>query len=72
VLEPTTLHLHTGFQIGAVDPRVFGCFLEHIGRAVYQGVYEPDSPHADAQGFRRDVSAALARLRLTALTLRLA
>ncbi|MCC7265016.1 MAG: alpha-N-arabinofuranosidase [Candidatus Latescibacteria bacterium] len=67
MLEPTTLHLHTRFQIGEVDPRVFGGFLEHIGRAVYQGVYEPDSPHADEHGFRQDVSAALARLRLTAM-----
>lgn len=67
MLEPTTLHLHTRFQIGAVDPRVFGGFLEHIGRAVYQGVYEPDSPHADEHGFRRDVTTALARLRMTAM-----
>ena len=67
MLEPTILNLHTRFQIGEVDPRLFGGFLEHIGRAVYQGVYEPDSPHADAHGFRRDVQKVLARLRMTAM-----
>jgi alpha-N-arabinofuranosidase len=36
-----------------------------MGRAVYQGVYEPTSPHADEQGFRCDVQAALRRLDLT-------
>jgi alpha-N-arabinofuranosidase len=59
--------LHTQFQIGRVDPRIFGGFLEHIGRAVYQGVYEPESAHADADGFRADVLTALRRLQMTAL-----
>ena len=31
----------------AMDPRVMGAFLEHLGRAIYGGVYEPDSPLAD-------------------------
>ncbi len=42
-MNPTTIALHTKFQIGAVDPRIFGGFLEHMGRAVYEGVYDPDS-----------------------------
>jgi alpha-N-arabinofuranosidase len=37
-LKRTTLHLHTGFRIAEVDPRIFGGFLEHMGRAVYGGV----------------------------------
>ena len=41
-MQPTTLTLHTAYQIGEVDPRIFGGFLEHMGRAVYQGVYEPE------------------------------
>ena len=42
---------------GAVDldRRVLGSFLEHLGRAVYTGVYQPGSPLADAKGFRTDV-----------------
>lgn len=66
-MDATTIHLHTRYQIGQVDPRIFGGFLEHIGRAVYQGVYEPESPHADADGFRGDVMNALQRLRMTAM-----
>ena len=46
-MQTTTITLHTGFQIGAVDPRIFGGFLEHMGRAVYEGVYDPTAPHAD-------------------------
>ncbi|NLC54243.1 MAG: alpha-N-arabinofuranosidase [Firmicutes bacterium] len=43
------------YSIGDVDPRLFGSFIEHLGRAVYTGIYEPGHPTADAQGFRRDV-----------------
>lgn len=66
-MRPTTIHLHTKYRIGRVDPRLFGGFLEHIGRAVYQGVYEPDSSHADDDGFRTDVLDALRRLDMTAM-----
>ncbi len=63
----STVHLHSRHQVGAVDPRVFGGFLEHIGRAVYEGVYEPGSRHADEHGCRGDVLAALKRLDMTAM-----
>ncbi len=58
----TTIHLHTRHQIGTVDPRIFGGFLEHMGRAVYEGVYDPESPLADADGWRSDVLEKLAGL----------
>jgi alpha-N-arabinofuranosidase len=38
-----------------LDRRLLGSFLEHLGRAVYSGVYQPDSPLADDMGFRSDV-----------------
>ncbi|MCX6027908.1 MAG: alpha-N-arabinofuranosidase [Chloroflexi bacterium] len=66
-MEITTIHLHTRFQVGPVDPRIFGGFLEHMGRAVYEGVYDPQSRHADPDGFRSDVLAALRRLDMTAM-----
>jgi alpha-N-arabinofuranosidase len=66
-MQPTTLTLHTAYQIGEVDPRIFGGFLEHMGRAVYQGVYDPKSAHADAEGFRKDVLAALEPLSMTVM-----
>ncbi len=66
-MHPTTLTLHTQFRVGRVDPRIFGGFLEHMGRAVYQGVYDPESAHADADGLRSDVLGALREMQLTAL-----
>jgi alpha-N-arabinofuranosidase len=66
-MEPTTLTLHTAYRIGEVDPRIFGGFLEHMGRAVYQGVYDPSSAQADAEGFRKDVLAALEPLSMTVM-----
>ena len=41
--------------LGEIDPNLYGSFLEHLGRAIYEGVYEPGSKHADANGFRTDV-----------------
>lgn len=46
---------HTDFVIGEIDARLYGSFIEHLGRAVYSGIYEPDHPSADAKGFRTDV-----------------
>jgi alpha-N-arabinofuranosidase len=43
------------FPIGEIDRRLFGSFVEHIGRCVYGGIFEPGHPDADAHGFRRDV-----------------
>jgi len=63
-MQETTITLHTAFGIGEVDPRIFGGFLEHMGRCVYEGVFEPESSHADQHGFRRDVLAALERLEM--------
>lgn len=66
-MKDTTINLHSSFQIGLVDPRIFGGFLEHMGRAVYQGVYDPDCAHADEDGFRTDVLKALERLQYSVM-----
>ncbi|MGO8756813.1 MAG: alpha-N-arabinofuranosidase [Terracidiphilus sp.] len=42
-------------RIAPISPKLFGSFLEHLGRAIYQGIYEPGSKFADANGFRTDV-----------------
>jgi alpha-N-arabinofuranosidase len=47
---------------GEFDRRLLGSFLEHLGRAIYTGVYEPGSPLADANGFRTDVARAVTEL----------
>src|SRR5271157_2888635 len=41
--------------ISTLDRNIFGSFIEHLGRAVYEGIYEPGSKFADANGFRTDV-----------------
>ena len=54
-MKPATIILHREFTIGEVDNRLYGAFIEHLGRAIYGGLYEPDHPSADGDGFRRDV-----------------
>jgi alpha-N-arabinofuranosidase len=44
------------FTVAPVDPRLYGSFVEHMGRCVYTGIYEPGHPEADDAGFRRDVA----------------
>ena len=50
--------------IAPVDPRLYGSFLEHLGRAIYGGIYEPGHPTADDMGFRQDVLALVKQLRV--------
>lgn len=66
-MNTTRISLHPDFTIAPVDQRLFGGFLEHLGRAVYQGIYQPESIHADEHGFRKDVLEALKPLRLTTM-----
>ena len=51
--------------IGPLDPRIFGGLIEHVGRAVYGGIYEPGHPTADADGWRHDVAALVRELGVT-------
>lgn len=51
--------------VGPLDPRLFGSFVEHMGRCVYTGIYEPRHPQADEHGFRRDVQAMVRDLGVT-------
>ena len=43
------------FVVGPINRRLFGSFVEHLGRCVYDGIYEPGHPQSDENGFRRDV-----------------
>ncbi len=55
------------FTIGNVDKRMYSSFLEHVGRAIYGGIYEPENPTADEHGFRRDVMQAVKELNISAI-----
>ena len=50
-----TVKVNANFPIGEIDPRIYSGFVEHLGRAVYEGIYQPDHPTADEDGFRQDV-----------------
>lgn len=56
--------VNKAFTISKIDPRVYGTFLEHMGRAIYSGIYEPDHAIvADKNGFREDVKALVRELK---------
>lgn len=46
---------HKDYTVAEIDPRLYGSFIEHLGRAVYSGIYEPGHPNADKDGWREDV-----------------
>ncbi|MFI6070343.1 alpha-N-arabinofuranosidase [Actinoplanes sp. NPDC051343] len=54
-MHSASLIVDPAFRVGAVDPRLYGSFVEHLGRCVYGGIFEPDHPSADGDGFRPDV-----------------
>jgi alpha-N-arabinofuranosidase len=58
------LTLHKEFAIGQVDKRIYGSFIEHLGRAVYNGIYEPGHAEADDKGFRKDVIKLVKELKV--------
>ena len=62
--KKATMILDKDFRIGGVDPRLYGSFIEHLGRAIYGGIYEPGHAEADEQGFRKDVLALVRELQV--------
>ncbi|MFF2507741.1 alpha-N-arabinofuranosidase [Streptomyces sp. NPDC058067] len=59
--------LDPAFNVGEVNPRLFGSFVEHLGRCVYTGIYEPGHPSADEAGLRTDVLDLVRELGVTAI-----
>ena len=60
--EKAKMVVDKDYKISKVDKRVYGSFIEHLGRAVYNGIYQPDHPSADEDGFRKDVIALVKEL----------
>jgi alpha-L-arabinofuranosidase len=52
---PARVYVDSRRTIAPLDRNLFGSFLEHLGRAIYEGVYDPGSKLSDASGFRKDV-----------------
>ena len=61
--SPEKVFVNSARIRAAMDRRLMGAFLEHLGRAIYGGVYEPESPLADSNGFRDDVVREMQELR---------
>lgn len=57
------IKIDTDRKIGIINPDIYGGFVEHLGRCVYGGMYEENSPLSDERGFRKDVMEALKALR---------
>jgi alpha-L-arabinofuranosidase len=57
-----TMKIDKEYRIAEVDPRLYGSFIEHLGRAVYGGIYEPGHQTADEKGFRQDVMALIRQI----------
>ena len=69
-MSPTataSLVLHPAFTVAPVNRRTFGSFVEHMGRCVYTGIFEPGHPSADEDGFRTDVLDLVRELGVTAV-----
>jgi alpha-N-arabinofuranosidase len=63
----TRIQIDTNAVIGPIDERIYSSFIEHMGRAVYTGIYEPEHPSADAFGFRQDVMELIRPLNLSCI-----
>lgn len=66
-MTPTTgrITVQADDAVADIPPRIFGSFVEHLGRCVYGGIYEPGHPTADENGFRQDVIDLVRELGVT-------
>lgn len=64
-MKTATIYIDSRYHIGEIDRRVFGGFAEHLGRSVYDGIYQPGHPHSDHDGLRTDLRAALEGLNIS-------
>ncbi len=63
-MKSAEMILDKDYVVGPVDKRIYGSFIEHLGRAVYGGIYEPGHPTADKYGFRQDVAGMVRELQV--------
>jgi len=63
----TRIKIDPNAIIGSIDDRIYSSFIEHMGRAVYTGIYEPEHHSADALGFRQDVMELIRPLNLSCI-----
>jgi len=66
-MKNAKINIEKDFKLAQVDNRIFSSFLEHLGRAIYTGIYEPGHPTADESGFRSDVIELIKELKITSV-----
>ncbi|HEX7491978.1 MAG TPA: alpha-L-arabinofuranosidase C-terminal domain-containing protein [Candidatus Limnocylindrales bacterium] len=66
-MDRATVAVDRNRSIGRINRRLFGSFVEHLGRCVYGGIYDPGNPLSDEDGFREDVAALIRDLGVTAV-----
>ena len=54
-MKKATMVIDRAFKVAEADKRIYGSFIEHLGRAVYDGIYQPGNALSDEDGFRKDV-----------------
>lgn len=62
-----TVIVNRNFTVGEIDKRIYSSFVEHMGRVVYSGIYEPEHPRADEDGFRQDVLEKVREMGVTGI-----
>jgi alpha-N-arabinofuranosidase len=55
---------HRDYTVSNIDDRLYSAFLEHLGRAIYTGIYEPGHATADKSGMRGDVAQLVRDLKI--------
>ena len=63
-MESAKIKVNADNVISAIDERLYGSFIEHLGRAVYEGIYQPGNPNSDGDGFRKDVIELVKKLKV--------
>ena len=61
-MKNASISVSFGNEISKIDNRIYGSFIEHLGRAVYGGIYQPGNPNSDENGFRKDVIELVKKL----------
>ena len=59
---PARVYVDSRRSIAPLDRNLFGSFLEHLGRAIYEGIYDPGSKLSDSNGFRKDVLSEIRQM----------
>lgn len=62
--ETPSITIDTSQRLSKIDRKIYSGFTEHMGRCIYEGVYDPNSPLSDENGFRKDVLEALRELKM--------